>query len=77
MYVLSSNKGEETIKEWVTQGALQSWMARRPSSDHVELKDQPGILLQYQIINCRSHFVALVENDRLVQVVGRRQWRQT
>lgn len=71
MYQLSDGQGEAAIKKWVTEDNLKRWMARGQNADKVELTGQPKMLLQHQIVNCRSPFVALVENDRLEQVVDR------
>jgi hypothetical protein len=68
---LCDGKQECDIKEWVTAESLRCWMAHVQDADRVVLTDQPLILLQHQIISCRSSFVALVEGHKLARVLDR------
>lgn len=65
------DKSEYDIKEWVTPDAMTNWMTKKNGADFVPLTGQPQTLLQHQIVNCTSPFVALVENGRLVRIIDR------
>jgi hypothetical protein len=68
---LSVGRGEESIQSWVDEANLEHWMARAPRADTIESPGQITPLLHHQIVSCRSAYVALVENGRLVQVTDR------
>ena len=69
--ILADGKSEEEIKEWVTKQSLDRWMTGKLQADRVKVTGQSVQLLQHHIISCNSMFVALVENERLIEVVDR------
>jgi hypothetical protein len=69
-------KWEEKVKIWMTQDLLEKWLGKELLTDSVTVPfkstDHPtDPLLLYQIVNCRSPFVALVQDQKLVGVIDR------